>query len=93
MRDRWLIDGHCLGEGATARLQVRDPASDQTIASVPLAGAEQAHACVQAASRALVTWRAQGPAHRAEPLTATAEALVRDLDRLARLIKIGRAHV
>jgi succinate-semialdehyde dehydrogenase/glutarate-semialdehyde dehydrogenase len=65
---------------------VRDPASDERIASLPMATAGDAADAVDAASRALGAWRETPPAERAAVLERCAEAMVRDVEALARTI-------
>lgn len=71
-----------------AMLAVRDPASDEMIASLPMATAADASAAVDAASQALGFWRETPPAERAAILERCAEALLRDVEALARTITL-----
>jgi succinate-semialdehyde dehydrogenase/glutarate-semialdehyde dehydrogenase len=71
-----------------AVLAVRDPASDETIASLVLATAADAADAADAASEALGTWRKTPPADRAAVLERCAEAMVRDVEALARTITL-----
>lgn len=88
MRDRWLIGGEWTDAGARTWLEVRDPASDDVVARVPVAGAAEATRCVQTAARALPAWRATAPAERAAVLDAGAHGLLAGLDRLARIVTL-----
>ena len=69
-------------------LEVRDPASDETIASLPMASASDATTAVRVASDALASWREQRPDERAAVLARAAEAMERDLEALARTVTL-----
>ena len=69
-------------------LEVRDPASDETIASLPMASASDATAAVRVASDALASWRERRPDERAAVLAGAAEAMERDLEALARTVTL-----
>ena len=69
-------------------LEVRDPASDETIASLPMARASDATAAVRVASDALASWRERRPDERAAVLAGAAEAMERDLEALARTVTL-----
>ena len=78
--DAWIASD----SGAT--LEVRNPANDELIASVPRCGASEARAAIDAAARALPAWRALPAQERARPLRRLFELMHRDTDRLARLL-------
>ena len=69
-------------------LAVRDPASDETIASLPMATVADASEAVDAASRALDFWRQTAPGERATMLELCAATLLRDVETLARTITL-----
>ncbi len=69
-------------------LEVRDPATDETIASLPMASGADANAAVQLASEALASWRAHKPEERAGVLARAAEAMERDIETLARTVTL-----
>ena len=69
-------------------LAVRDPSSDETIASLPVATAGDAADAVDAAWHALESWRATSPGERAAALERGAETLIRDAETLARTITL-----
>ncbi|NBX24848.1 MAG: NAD-dependent succinate-semialdehyde dehydrogenase [Planctomycetes bacterium] len=88
MRDRWLIDGHWLGDRCAAWLTVHDPATGAEIARVPSAGETEARQCVDAAAAAGRGWAAQPAEVRADLLDRAAETLDRRLADLARGITL-----
>src|SRR3954464_7652770 len=71
-----------------SRFDVLDPATDNKIASVASATVEDAKAAVDAASDAFPAWAAKKPRERAEILRKSFELIMRDAERLAKLITI-----
>ncbi len=86
MRDRWLIGENGPAPGSSERLVVRDPASDEPVATLPVAGAVEALACVDAAAAALTAWRRVTPAERAALLRAAADRMTVDIPSLRALV-------
>lgn len=68
LRSRCLIDGAWVGADDGRTLDVTNPASGETIASVPLAGAPETRRAIAAAERAMVGWKAQTAETRARVL-------------------------
>jgi len=66
-------------------LEVIEPATEQVLASLPQAGAEEADAAVARARSAFPAWRAVAPADRAALLRRLADALQSEHDELATL--------
>jgi betaine-aldehyde dehydrogenase len=66
-------------------LTVLEPATEQVLAEVPRAGAEEADAAVARAKAALPGWRAIAPADRAKLLYGLADALAAAQEELAQL--------
>jgi betaine-aldehyde dehydrogenase len=64
-------------------LQVLEPATEQVLAEVPRAGAEEADAAVARAKAAYPAWRAVAPADRARMLHRLADALAAEHEPLA----------
>jgi acyl-CoA reductase-like NAD-dependent aldehyde dehydrogenase len=64
-------------------LAVVEPATEQVMAEVPRAGAEEVDAAVARAKSAFPVWRALAPGERAEQLRALADALAAQLEELA----------
>ncbi|MGH2969813.1 MAG: aldehyde dehydrogenase family protein, partial [Solirubrobacteraceae bacterium] len=66
-------------------LKVLEPATEQVLAELPRAGAEEADAAVARARQAFPAWRAVAPADRARLLYRLADALAAALEELAQL--------
>jgi acyl-CoA reductase-like NAD-dependent aldehyde dehydrogenase len=66
-------------------LAVLEPATEQVLAEIPRAGAEEADAAVARAKAAYPAWRAVAPADRARLLHRLADALAAEHEPLARL--------
>jgi succinate-semialdehyde dehydrogenase/glutarate-semialdehyde dehydrogenase len=81
-----LIDGRWVTAGSGERWLVRDPATDQEVATVPWGGREEALAAVDAAARALPAWRAATADERAAVLHRLAHAMLDRREALARLM-------
>ena len=71
-----------------ARIAVIDPATEARITSVASAGVEDARAAVDAAADAAPVWAARKPRERAEILRKAFELVIRDSDRLARVMTL-----
>src|SRR6201995_3786952 len=71
-----------------SRFDVIDPATENKVASVASATVEDAKAALDAASAAFPAWAAQKPRERAEILRKSFELIMRDAERLAKLITI-----
>src|SRR6202035_5640526 len=67
---------------------VIDPATENKVASVASATVEDAKAAVDAASAAFPGWAAKKPRERAEILRKSYDLIMRDAERLAKLITI-----
>jgi succinate-semialdehyde dehydrogenase/glutarate-semialdehyde dehydrogenase len=85
--DLW-IGGKWRKASDGGRFDVIDPATENKIASVASATVEDAKAAVDAASDALPGWAAKKPRERAEILRKSFELIMRDAERLAKLITI-----
>src|SRR5215213_643079 len=70
------------------RFDVIDPATENTITSVASATVDDAIAAVDAASEAFPAWAAKKPRERAEILRKAFELMMRDAERLARLMTL-----
>jgi acyl-CoA reductase-like NAD-dependent aldehyde dehydrogenase len=71
--------------GATERLEVRDPATGEVLATIPAGDPAQADAAVRRARAAFAAWRETPPADRAGALKDGARALRARLDEIAEL--------
>jgi succinate-semialdehyde dehydrogenase/glutarate-semialdehyde dehydrogenase len=85
--DLW-IGGKWRKASDGARFDVIDPATENTIASVASATVDDAKAAVDAASAAMPAWAAKKPRERGEILRKAFELIMRDAERLAKLITI-----
>ncbi len=85
--DLW-IGGKWRKASDNARFDVIDPATENTIASVASATVDDAKAAVDAAAAAQPGWAAKKPRERGEILRKAFELIMRDAERLAKLITI-----
>jgi succinate-semialdehyde dehydrogenase/glutarate-semialdehyde dehydrogenase len=85
--DLW-IGGQWRKSSDGARFDVIDPATENTVASVASATVDDAKAAVDAASGAFPAWAAKKPRERGEILRKAFELIMRDAERLAKLITI-----
>src|ERR1700742_2351961 len=85
--DLW-IGGKWRKASDGGRFDVLDPATDNKIASVASATVEDAKAAVDAARGAFADWAGRKPRERAEILRKSYELIMRDAERLAKLITI-----
>ncbi len=70
------------------RFDVTDPATERTVASVASATVEDAIAALDAAEAAFPGWAAKKPRERGEILRKAFELIMRDAERLAKLITV-----
>jgi succinate-semialdehyde dehydrogenase/glutarate-semialdehyde dehydrogenase len=85
--DLW-IGGKWRKSSDGERFDVTDPATERTVASVASASVEDAQAAVDAAGNAFAAWAAKKPRERGEILRKAYELIIRDQERLAKLITI-----
>src|ERR1700751_6220772 len=85
--DLW-IGGKWRKASDGGRFDVLDPATENKVASVASATVEDAKAAVDAASEAFAGWAGKTPRDRAEILRKSYELIMRDAERLAKLITI-----
>src|SRR5258707_13084408 len=85
--DLW-IGGKWKKSADNQRFDVIDPATEKTIASVASATVEDAKAAVDAAAGAFAAWGAKKPRERGEILRKSYELIMRDAERLAKLITL-----
>src|SRR5712691_5955952 len=85
--DLW-IGGKWKKSSDGARFDVIDPATEQKIASVASASIDDAKAAIDAAQGAFAGWAARKPRERGEILRKAYELIIRDSERLAKLITI-----
>jgi succinate-semialdehyde dehydrogenase/glutarate-semialdehyde dehydrogenase len=85
--DLW-IGGKWRKSSDNERFDVIDPATERSIASVASASVDDAKAAVDAAGNAFEAWAARKPRERGEILRKAFELIMRDQERLAKLITI-----
>jgi len=85
--DLW-IGGKWRKASDNQRFDVIDPATENTITSVASASVEDAKAAVDAAADAFEGWATRKPRERAEILRKSYELIVRDAERIAKLITL-----
>src|SRR5437763_4805248 len=85
--DLWIA-GKWRKSSDGSRFDVLDPATENKVASVASATVEDAQAAVDAAAGAFPGWAARKPRERAEVLRKSYELMMRDAERLAKLITI-----
>ena len=84
--DKLLIGGGWATASDDATIDVLDPATGDSITSVPSASEEDARAAVDAAANAASSWAAASPIDRSEILRRAFELMTERADSLARLI-------
>ena len=80
------VGGRWVEAEASETQEVRNPATDEPLARVPLSGAADVDVAVRAAAAAFPAWRATPPQERTRPLFALRQLLVAHQEELARLI-------
>src|SRR5215218_9716186 len=80
------VGGQWIDVVATEMQEVRNPATDDVLARVPLSGPADVDAAVVAASAAYPSWRATPPAERARYLFSLRQLLEENREELARMI-------
>src|SRR5262249_1936873 len=85
--DLW-IGGKWRKSSDRCRFRWIDPATENKVASVASATVDDAMAALDAASGAFAAWAGKKPRERAEVLRKSYELIMRDAERLAKLITI-----
>jgi succinate-semialdehyde dehydrogenase/glutarate-semialdehyde dehydrogenase len=83
LREQCFIDGAWVGSGTIA---VTDPATDETIASVPELGADETRAAIAAAEAALPAWRARTAGERSRIMRRWFDLMIENQDDLAMIL-------
>src|SRR5215207_2171282 len=81
-----FVGGSFVDATVDRTLEDRDPATGELAARVPLSGAADVDAAVQAARQAQPEWRAVPPQQRARAVLALRDALVADREELTALV-------
>ena len=80
------INGHWAEAKTTEWRDVVNPATGEILASVPLAGAADVNAAVEAAAAAFPDWRRTPPEDRIQPLFKLKMLLEEHIEDIARII-------
>src|SRR5277367_4580289 len=80
------INGQWVESTATEWLDVPNPATGEVLARVPLSGAEEVNAAVEAASAAFPGWRRTPPEDRIQPLFKLKQLLEENIGEISRII-------
>jgi len=80
------IGGRWVESSAKNTSEVRNPATDQLLARVPMGGAEDVDRAVKAALAAYPAWRATPPVNRVKPLFKFRDLLEKHFDDIARTV-------
>ena len=86
LREACHVDGAWVSARDDARIAVDDPATGETIASVPRLGAAETRAAIAAASRAFPAWRDVTAKERAAVLRRWFDLMMANQEDLARLL-------
>src|SRR6195256_2500032 len=85
-RQKCYIDGEWVDAYDRATIPVKDPASGETLGTVPKMGAEETRRAIEAANKALPAWRGKTAKERAQILRRWFDLLMANQDDLATLM-------
>lgn len=85
---RMFIDGQWVDGDASETIEVENPASEETIATIPAGTVKDAQRALEAAKRALPEWADLPPIERAKLLHKLADAVIANRDHLARIVTL-----
>ncbi len=85
-RQQCYIDGAWVDADGGATIPVKDPASGETLGTVPKMGAEETRRAIEAADRALPAWRAKTAKERAQVLRRWFDLMMANQDDLGALM-------
>ncbi|MGE5152829.1 MAG: NAD-dependent succinate-semialdehyde dehydrogenase [Bdellovibrio bacteriovorus] len=86
LKMRGYVDGRWYPERSTDNLTVRNPATGELLAEIPVCGAAETQEAIAAAERALPAWRALTAAERARRLRRWFELMLETREDLALLM-------
>ena len=87
-RQQAYIDGGWVDADSGQTIAVNDPATGETLGTVPKMGSAETRRAIEAANRALPAWRALTAKERAQKLRRWFELLMENQDDLARLMTL-----
>src|SRR5881227_1349805 len=85
-RQQCYIDGEWVDAYDRATIPVKDPASGETLGTVPKMGAEETRRAIEAADKALPAWRGKTAKERAQILRRWYDLMMANQDDLATLM-------
>src|SRR5438046_6271911 len=85
-RQQCYIDGEWVDAYDRATVAVKDPASGETLGTVPKMGAAETRRAIEAADRALPAWRAKTAKERANILRKWFNLMIENQEDLAQLM-------
>src|SRR5947208_1300315 len=85
-RQQCYIDGEWVDAYDRATIPVKDPASGETLGTVPKMGAEETRRAIEAANKALPAWRAKTAKERAQILRRWYDLMMANQEDLAALM-------
>ena len=85
-REQCYIDGAWVDADSRRTVAINDPATGETIGTVPNAGAEETRRAIEAAERALPAWRAKTAKERSAILKRWFDLVMANADDLAYLM-------
>src|SRR5438105_6813346 len=85
-RQQCYIDGEWVDAYDRATIPVKDPASGETLGTVPKMGAEETRRAIEAANKALPAWRGKTAKERAQILRRWYDLMMANQDDLAALM-------
>lgn len=88
VRHRCLVDGEWLDADSGATIEVIDPATGQSIGTVPRMGAAETRRAIDAAEQALPSWRAKTGKERAALLRRWFELMLENQQDLATIMTL-----
>src|SRR3979409_997563 len=81
-RQKCYIDGEWVDAFDRATIPVKDPASGETLGTVPKMGAEETRRAIEAADKALPAWRGKAAKERAQILRRWFDLMMANQDDL-----------
>src|SRR5436305_9980393 len=85
-RQKCYVDGEWLDAIGGATIPVKNPASGETLGTVPRMGADETRRAIEAADRAMPAWRAKTAKERAKILRKWADLMMENQEGLAILM-------
>src|ERR671919_4432 len=87
-RQQCYVDGQWIDALNRGTIPVTDPATGETLGTVPRMGAEETRQAIEAADRALPAWRGKTAKERAAVLRKWFDLMMQHQDDLAKLMTV-----